>query len=135
MRGVHNVFHVSLLRVHISNDDHLFPGHAENQVGLTDEVSGEWAVKQIIGHSGAKMDSLFQVKWQSRDVIWLPYEKADHLDVLEEYLDALGISDVSQLRDSHVPPSEDDENVVEEVSEVQVSAIELLSVGKNSSVG
>ncbi|PBL03958.1 hypothetical protein ARMGADRAFT_875210, partial [Armillaria gallica] len=96
-RGAHDVFHASLLRVHIPNDDRLFPGRAENQVGLTDEVSGEWAVEQIIGHSGTKTDSLFQVKWKSGDVTWLPYEKADHLDALGEYFDALGISDVSQL--------------------------------------
>lgn len=82
-----------MLRVHVSNDNHLFPGHAENQVRLTGKVSGEWAIEQIIGHSGSKMDSLFQVKWKSRDITWLPYEKADHLDVL-------GILDVSQLRDS-----------------------------------
>ncbi|SJL12635.1 uncharacterized protein ARMOST_16064 [Armillaria ostoyae] len=134
-RGVHDVFHASLLRIHVPNDDRLFPGRAENQVGLTDEVSGEWAVEQIVGHSGSRTDSLFQVKWKSGDVTWLPYEKADHLDALGEYFDALGISDVSQLRDGRAPPPEDDEYAVEEVSEVRVSAIELLSVGKISSVG
>ncbi|PBK73741.1 hypothetical protein ARMSODRAFT_869257, partial [Armillaria solidipes] len=67
-RGVHNVFHALLLRIHVPNNDHLFPGHAENQVGLIDEVSGEWAIEQIIGHSGSKMDSLFQVKWKSGDI-------------------------------------------------------------------
>ncbi len=94
-RGIHDVFHVSLLRVHIPNNDQLFPGQAENQMGLTDETSGEWAVEQIIGHSGSKTDSLIKVKWKSEDMTWLPYKKADHLDVLREYFDALEISDVS----------------------------------------
>ncbi len=135
VRGIHDVFHVSLLRVHIPNDDQLFPGRAENQMGLTDEMSGEWAVEQIIGHSGSKMDSLFKVKWKSGDMTWLPYEKADHLDALGEYFNTLGISDVSQLRDSRAPAPEDDESDVLGLSEVQVSAMEVHPGWENPSVG
>ncbi len=61
-RGIHNVFHVLLLRVHVPNDDHLFPGHAENQIGLSDNKSGEWAIDQIVSHLGSMIDTLFQVK-------------------------------------------------------------------------
>ncbi|KAK0431511.1 hypothetical protein EV421DRAFT_1911771 [Armillaria borealis] len=97
-------------------------------------MSGEWAVEQIIGHSGSKTDSLFKVKWKSGDVTWLPYEKADHLDALGEYFDALGILDVSQLRDSQAPAPEDDELDVLGLSEVRVSTMEVHPGWENSSV-
>ena len=32
-RGIHDVFHSSLLREHIPNDDRLFPGHLDTQLG------------------------------------------------------------------------------------------------------
>ena len=31
-RGIHDVFHSSLLQVHQPNDDHLFPGRLDSQV-------------------------------------------------------------------------------------------------------
>ena len=32
-KGVHDVFHSSLLRIHVPNDDHLFPGQMDTQLG------------------------------------------------------------------------------------------------------
>ncbi|KAK0441414.1 hypothetical protein EV421DRAFT_1904873 [Armillaria borealis] len=96
---------------------------------MSEESSGEWAVEQIIGHSSSKMEALFQVKWKSGDVTWLPYEKTDHLDALSEYLDALGIENISQLRDSRIPApgySDSDEDVEEfRVSTLEISCSEL----------
>ncbi len=71
------------------------------------------------------MDALFQVKWKSCDVTWLPYEKTDHLDALSEYFDALGTENVSQLRDSRIPVLGDNDNDVEEVGGIRLSALEL----------
>ena len=42
-RGVHDVFHSSLLRIHIPNDDRLFPGRMDTQLVGEDE-GDEWAV-------------------------------------------------------------------------------------------
>ncbi len=124
-RGIHDVFHVSLLRIHVPNDDRLFLGELITKLALQMTTRGEWAVDQIIGHSGSRTDALFQVKWKSGDVTWLPYEKTDHLDALSEYFDALGIENVSQLRDSRIPVPGDNDNDVEEVGGIRLSALEL----------
>jgi hypothetical protein len=34
-RGLHDVFHASLLRIHIPNDDRRFPGRLDSQLGIT----------------------------------------------------------------------------------------------------
>ncbi|KAF8808284.1 hypothetical protein BYT27DRAFT_7050766, partial [Phlegmacium glaucopus] len=49
-RGVHPVFHASLLRIHVPNDDRLFPGRMDTQLGTTPEADGEWAVDKILSH-------------------------------------------------------------------------------------
>src|SRR5882757_4510818 len=43
-RGIHNVFHAALLRPHVPNDDRLFPGRLDTQLGNADATEGEWAV-------------------------------------------------------------------------------------------
>lgn len=50
-RGVHNVFHASLLRIHVPNDDHLFPGRLDTQLGEGPDVDSEWAVDKILSHT------------------------------------------------------------------------------------
>jgi hypothetical protein len=40
-RGVHDVFHAALLRIHHSNDDRLFPGRLESQISMSNESEGE----------------------------------------------------------------------------------------------
>ncbi|KDR69686.1 hypothetical protein GALMADRAFT_33709, partial [Galerina marginata CBS 339.88] len=67
-RGVHNVFHASLLRIHVPNDDRLFPGREATQFSLGDESDTEWAVDKILTHSGSKTDSVFEIKWKAGDV-------------------------------------------------------------------
>ncbi|KAG2052164.1 hypothetical protein BDR06DRAFT_834667, partial [Suillus hirtellus] len=67
-RGVHPVFHSSLLRIHILNDDRLFPGRLETQIGDFGEVDPEWAVDRILSHKGTRGDSMFEVKWRAGDI-------------------------------------------------------------------
>lgn len=81
-RGVHNTFHASLLRVHILNDDRLFPGRLDSQVFEINDADPEWAVDEIISHSGSGEASLFEIVWKSGDVTWLPYDKVAHLQAL-----------------------------------------------------
>jgi transposase InsO family protein len=73
-RGVYPVFHSSLLRIHIPNDDRLFPGRLETQVADFDEPESEWAINRIVSHSGQRADSTFEIRWKSGDKSWLPYD-------------------------------------------------------------
>ena len=107
-RGIHDVFHSSLLREHLPNDDRLFPGRLDTQVGSMPETDGEWAVDRILSHSGSKMDSIFEIQWKSGDVTWLPYYQITHLQALTEYLDLLGKKDIRKLPNGSGKPPRDD---------------------------
>ncbi|KAJ7154439.1 hypothetical protein C8R43DRAFT_858440, partial [Mycena crocata] len=90
-RGVHDVFHASLLRIHVPNDDRRFPGRLECQLGISlDDETNEWAVEQIINHYGRRSKALFEILWKSGDRSWMPYDQAKKLQALEDYLEALG---------------------------------------------
>ena len=107
-RGVHNSFHASLLREHIPNDDRLFPGRMDSQLGSEPDTEGEWAVDSILSHSGSNTDSIFEIKWKSGDITWLPYYQITHLQALTDYLDLLGIKNISTLpKGAGQPPRED----------------------------
>ena len=107
-QGVHDVFHSSLLREHLPNDDRLFPGRLDTQIGSTPETDGEWAVDRILSHSGSKTDSVFEILWKAGDITWLPYYQITHLQALTEYLDLLGKKDIRKLPDgSGKPPCDD----------------------------
>ena len=107
-RGVHDVFHSSLLREHLPNDDRLFPGRMDTQLGSIPETEGEWAVDRILSHAGPKNDPVFEIKWKSGDITWLPYYQISHLQALTDYLDLFGVIKVSKLpKGTGKPPHED----------------------------
>ncbi|KAG9227856.1 hypothetical protein CCMSSC00406_0008678 [Pleurotus cornucopiae] len=108
-RGVHNAFHVSLLRVHVPSDDQLFPGRLDNQVAEDEGAAEpEWAVNRILSHQGSKAKALFKVEWTSGDITWLPYHQVSHLQALETYLEAVGVSSIRDLpAGTELPPSDD----------------------------
>ena len=107
-RGVHNVFHSSLLREHIPNDDRLFPGRLDTQIGDDLDTEGEWAVDRILSHAGSKSDTVFEIMWKSGDITWLPYYQIAHLRALAEYLDLLGEKNIHKLpKGTGRPPQED----------------------------
>ncbi|KIP01914.1 hypothetical protein PHLGIDRAFT_44551, partial [Phlebiopsis gigantea 11061_1 CR5-6] len=66
-RGVHDVFHASLLRLHVPNDDRLFPGRLAYQVAALDPSGKEWAIDRIVRHSGTGADAQLLVRWSSGD--------------------------------------------------------------------
>ena len=107
-RGVHDVFHSSLLREHIPNDDRLFPGRLDDQIGGTPETEGEWAVERILSHAGAGTESVFEIKWKSGDTTWLPYYQITHLQALADYLDLYGESKIKKLPKGSGRPPQDD---------------------------
>ena len=107
-RGVHNVFHASLLREHIPNDDRLFPGRLDTQIGDAPDTEGEWAVDRILSHAGSKANTVFEIKWKSGDITWLPYYQITHLRALTEYLDLLGEKNIHKLpKGTGKPPQGD----------------------------
>jgi len=61
-QGIHNVFHVSLMRVHVANDDHLFSGRLDSQIVPVNQDSvPEWAANKITHHVGSGESAMFQV--------------------------------------------------------------------------
>jgi hypothetical protein len=107
-RGVHNVFHASLLRIHIPNDDQCFPGRLDSQLGVSTNATNEWAVERITNHYGRRSEAIFEVLWKSGDSTWMPYDQASKLLALREYLELLGISEIKDLPyGSGKPPTDD----------------------------
>ncbi|OBZ66142.1 Transposon Ty3-I Gag-Pol polyprotein [Grifola frondosa] len=93
-RGIHDVFHASLLRIHEPNDDRLFPGRLDSQITELEDQDGEWAIDKLVAHRGSRNDAIFEVIWKSGDRTWIPYPAIAHLPVLKVYFEALGISEV-----------------------------------------
>ncbi|KAF7348752.1 Retrovirus-related Pol polyprotein from transposon 17.6 [Mycena venus] len=97
-RGVHDVFHSSLLRIHVPNDDRRFPGRLECQLGISlNDETNEWAVDRVLSHHGRRSKALFEILWKSGDKNWMPYPQAKRLEALNEYFEAIGISDIKEL--------------------------------------
>ncbi|KAF8799604.1 hypothetical protein BYT27DRAFT_7031803, partial [Phlegmacium glaucopus] len=96
-RGVHSVFHSSLLRIHVPNDDQLFPGSMDTQIGDNPDIENEWAVELIKSHAELGENVIFEIKWKSGDVTWMPYYQIKHLQVLEEYFSLLGVNSIAEL--------------------------------------
>ncbi|KIM69656.1 hypothetical protein SCLCIDRAFT_55657, partial [Scleroderma citrinum Foug A] len=59
-RGIQEVFHSSLLRIHIPNDDGPF---STSKSGTT----CKWTVDKILSHQGSHADAKFEVLWMSGD--------------------------------------------------------------------
>lgn len=109
-RGIHDVFHSSLLRIHMPNDDRLFPGRMDTQLdGVGDD--DEWAVDRILSHHGSRTDATFEILWKSGDVTWLPYYQITHLQALTDYLGLLGVSKIAKLPKGTGRPPLDDPQV------------------------
>ncbi|KZT40050.1 hypothetical protein SISSUDRAFT_968731, partial [Sistotremastrum suecicum HHB10207 ss-3] len=66
-RGVNSSFHASVLRLHVANDDRLFPGRQFHQLAGFNDSPTEWDVDRIIAHSGAGSGAAFKVLWKSGD--------------------------------------------------------------------
>ncbi|EJD39246.1 hypothetical protein AURDEDRAFT_33620, partial [Auricularia subglabra TFB-10046 SS5] len=67
-RGIHPMFHTSLLRIHVPNDDRRFPGRLAAQAfNLSEEPMDEWDVREIAAHTGTGKDAIFKVVWKAGD--------------------------------------------------------------------
>ena len=120
---MHDVFHASLLWEHIPNDNCLFPGRLDTQLGDTPDAEGEWAFDHILLHAQSSTNSIFEILWKSGDTTWLPYYQITHLQVLTEYLDLLGVKTASKLPKGTSKPSQDNPQIF-------VGAIATLTTAK-----
>jgi hypothetical protein len=93
-RGIHDVFHASLLRPHVPNDDRRFPGRQFHQLPGFGEKPREWSVDRIISHCGRGKSAEFEVQWSTGDITWMPYFDVKHLQAFDEYCEALGINGI-----------------------------------------
>ncbi|KAI4294106.1 hypothetical protein K525DRAFT_177055, partial [Schizophyllum commune Loenen D] len=96
-RGIHDVFHASLLRKHFPNDDRRFPGRLPHQIPGFGEQPTEWAVDRILSHSGKGTSAIFELKWASGDITWFPYHQIKHLAAMDQYCEAMGIDHARNL--------------------------------------
>lgn len=94
--GLHPAFHANLLQAHVPNDDCKFPRHQLNQIASLGN-SEEWAVQEIKTHQGKGRDALFKLVWKTGDHAWMPYHKISHLEVVNQYLEAVGASSIDTL--------------------------------------
>ena len=96
---IHSTFHKSLIRAHVPNDDHCFPGRdtaKSYDFGVAEEP--EWFVDEILAHQWTSQDSLeFQVKWTLGDMTWEPLAECKELQALNEYLDLCGVKQPRDL--------------------------------------
>ena len=107
-RGIHNVFHSSLLRIHEPNDDRLFPGRLESQVAELEDQEGEWVIDKLLAHAGKGADAVFEVLWKSGDHTWLPYSALAKSDAMVTYLELQGAERIADLADGKgTPPTTD----------------------------
>ncbi|KAG2154522.1 uncharacterized protein EDB93DRAFT_1081290, partial [Suillus bovinus] len=95
-QGLHPAFHASLLRLHIPNDDHHFPGRQLEHVSDIGHLE-EWFVARVTDHQGSGTDLLFKVKYSTGDRVWFPYHQVSQLEAVTQYLEALGVPSISHL--------------------------------------
>ena len=110
-RGVHDIFHSSLLRIHVPNDDRLFPGRMDTQISEGPDNDDEWAVDKVLSHAGSADNAVFEILWKSGDITWLPGYQITHLHAFDTYLDLLGVKGLSQLPAGKGKPPQDDAQV------------------------
>ena len=130
VRGLTNAFHASLLRPHLPNDDRQFPGRQYHQLPGFGEQPCEWAVDQILSHIGKGADAEFEVQWSTGDITWVPYKDVKHLQVLTEYCEALGITNICQLRD-HTPANFEAATSGTNATPVRLNAIMVVRVAQS----
>ena len=106
-RGIHDVFHASLLRIHHPSDDRLFPDRSLSRMLADDEERWEWEVERVLAHVGSKDNAIFQVRWKTGEASWLPYHQVAHLVAIADYLEAVRVSSIGALTEGNGSPPDD----------------------------
>ena len=104
-RGIHNNFHVGLLRKHYPNDDALFPLRSlAEPYDFGEPLDVEWLVDEILSHHWDGRKLMLQVKWNLGDTTIEPYNTCKDLAALDRYLELQGVIDWWKLPQNN--PSE-----------------------------
>jgi hypothetical protein len=97
-RGIHNNFHVNLLRKHHASDDSLFPMRSVAEPYDFGEPSTvEWLVDEIISHHWDGRKLMLQVRWNLGDITVETYNNCKDLAALDRYLELQGVIDWRKL--------------------------------------
>jgi hypothetical protein len=102
----------------VPNDDRLFSGRQETQLGNRPKLEEEWAVEEIISHCGMQGDTIFVIKWKTGNITWLPSHEVSHLQAFKNYLDVQGVKQIDQL-----PPGKG--NCLSDNSQIVINLIEF----------
>jgi hypothetical protein len=81
-------FHVSLIQLHISNDDERFP-HFDvlKHYDFGQEAKEEWYINEVLTHWWHRSSLEFQVRWSLDDTTWEPSSNCKQLEALDMYLE------------------------------------------------
>ncbi|EIW74683.1 hypothetical protein CONPUDRAFT_30657, partial [Coniophora puteana RWD-64-598 SS2] len=88
---IHPTFHVSQLKMHIPNDDALFPGRsrAEPEPIITESGSQEWFIDKILDRRKCGRGWQYKVRWKDEDARadrWLPGSEVEDCEALDHFL-------------------------------------------------
>ena len=111
-RGINRSFHASLLKPHVPNDDHRFPGRLPSQIPGFGRQPDEWVVDSIIDHQGKGISSEFKIQWKAGDCTWAPYCKVAHLMAMEQYCELMGVKDPHDLLAKRSKPGDDRDKIL-----------------------
>jgi hypothetical protein len=94
--------------VHVPNDDRLFPGRLETQIGdFGDDDSGEWVIDRIASHVGSGRTATFEVIWRAGDRTWVEYDRIKRVPGLLDYLELQGAESIDTLQPGTGQPPDD----------------------------
>ncbi|KAI0077322.1 hypothetical protein K474DRAFT_1571969, partial [Panus rudis PR-1116 ss-1] len=98
-RNIHPTFHIKQLRLHIANDDDLFPGR--ELVSLYDFSQPEDLpkyVEEVVTHMWTRTGKLrVYVRWGTGEVSWEDVEDLEGVGRLQEYYELMGVSTWEEL--------------------------------------
>jgi hypothetical protein len=52
-------------------------------------------VEEILFHHGMQGDTIFEIKWKTGNITWLPSHEVSHLRAFKNYLDVQGIEQIT----------------------------------------
>ncbi|EIN04459.1 hypothetical protein PUNSTDRAFT_26806, partial [Punctularia strigosozonata HHB-11173 SS5] len=104
VRCVHPRFHISKLRLHMPNNDNLFPGREPANFydfGQAEDLESE--VEEILTHEWNGDEVLFLVRWSFGDSSWELWENVKNLALMDRYFKIEGVSHVEDLPRTRPP--------------------------------
>jgi hypothetical protein len=97
-RRITSTFHVSLIKLHILNNNERFPHHdVLMHYDFGQEAEEEWFIDEIIAHQWHETSLELQVRWSLGDTTWEPLANYKQLKALDTYLELWGVTSPKAL--------------------------------------